>query len=93
MGANRRQLGAFLWSGALMVYVIGMISGLAIGSLLAWVLVKLMTHVFDPPPEALTVPSGYFGLLALTGLGAVAASMLIQLRKLTEPLSFSIRNL
>ncbi len=92
LGANRRQLGAFLWSEALMVYVIGMISGLAIGSLLAWVLVKLMTHVFDPPPEALTVPWGYFGLLALTGLGAVAASVLIQLRKPTESLSFSIRN-
>ena len=93
MGANRRQLGAFLWSEALMVYVVGMISGFAIGALLAWVLVKLMTHVFDPPPEALAVPWGYFGLLALAGLGAVAAVVLIQLRKPTEPLSFSIRNL
>jgi putative ABC transport system permease protein len=93
LGASPRQLGAFLWSEALLVYVAGMAAGLGIGVALAWVLVKLMTQVFDPPPETLYVPWSYLGWLALIGLIAVATSVLLQLRKPTEPLSFSIRNL
>ena len=93
LGASPRQLGAFLWSEALLVYLAGMAAGLGIGAALAWVLVKLMTQVFDPPPETLYVPWGYLGWLALMGLAAISASVLLQLRKPTEPLSFSVRNL
>ena len=67
--------------------------GFGIGAALAWGLVKLMTQVFDPPPETLYVPWGYLGWLAFIGLIAVAASVLLQLRKPTEPLSFAVRNL
>lgn len=91
LGANARQLGAFLWSEALAIYAIGLTSGIAIGWFIAWVLVKLMTHVFDPPPEALAIPWAYLALLALAGLTALAGSVLWQLRKRSEPLSFSIR--
>jgi putative ABC transport system permease protein len=93
IGARPRHLGAFLWSEAFIVYFTGMISGLAIGAALAWVLVKMMTHVFDPPPDALYVPWGYIGLLCITGLLAVCVSVLLQLRKRAEPLSFAIRNI
>jgi putative ABC transport system permease protein len=93
LGAAPRQLGAFLWSEALLTYFAGTAAGLGIGTALAWVLVKLMTQVFDPPPEALYAPWSYLGLLAAVGLGAVAISVFFQLRKPTEPLSFSVRNL
>jgi len=92
LGANARQLGAFLWSEALFIYVIGLTAGLAIGWALAWVLVKLMTHVFDPPPDVLAVPWAYLVFLALAGLAAMVESVLMQLRTRSEPLSFSIRN-
>jgi putative ABC transport system permease protein len=91
LGANARQLGAFLWSEALVIYALGLTSGIAIGWFIAWILVKLMTHVFDPPPDALAVPWAYLALLALAGLIALAGSVLWQLRKRSEPLSFSIR--
>ena len=91
LGANARQLGAFLWSEALFIYALGLTSGIAIGWLMAWILVKLLTHVFDPPPEALAVPWAYLAILALAGLAALAGSVLWQLRKPSEPLSFSIR--
>jgi putative ABC transport system permease protein len=91
LGAKARHLGAFLWSEALVVYVAGLVSGLAIGITLAWVLVKMMTHVFDPPPEALAIPWLYLALLALVGLAAVCASVMVQLRKRAEPLSFALR--
>ena len=92
LGANARQLGAFLWSEALLIYSIGLAAGLIIGWLLAWVLVKLMTHVFDPPPDVLAVPWAYLIFLALAGLAAMVGAVLLQLRKRSEPLSFSIRN-
>ncbi len=92
LGANARQLGAFLWSEALFIYVIGLAAGLSIGWLLAWVLVKLMTHVFDPPPDVLAVPWAYLVFLALAGLAAMVGAVLLQLRKRSEPLSFSIRS-
>jgi predicted lysophospholipase L1 biosynthesis ABC-type transport system permease subunit len=93
LGASPRQLGAFLWSEALLVYIAGMGAGFGIGVAMAWVLVKLMTQVFDPPPETLYVPWGYLFCLALVGLAATAVSVIVQLRKPTEPLSFSVRNL
>ncbi len=93
LGASAHQLGSFLWSEALLIYVAGMSAGLGIGVTLAWILVKLMTQVFDPPPLSLYVPWAYLGLLALVGLTSVVVSVLLQLRKPTEPLSFSVRNL
>ena len=92
LGASAQQLGAFLWSEALVIYGIGVTAGLGIGCLLAWVLIKLMTHVFDPPPDTLAVPWLYLLFLALAGLAALVATVLFQLRKRNEPLSFSIRN-
>lgn len=92
LGASSRNLGAFLWSEALLIYSAGMAAGLAIGWLLAWMLVKLMTQVFDPPPDALYIPWDYLGILAAIGLASVIVSVLIQLRKPNEPLSFAIRN-
>lgn len=93
IGARTRHLGAFLWSEALIVYVVGMTAGMAMGGGLAWVLVKMMTHVFDPPPEMLAVPWLYLALLAVTGLVAVCISVMLQLRRRAEPLSFAIRRI
>jgi putative ABC transport system permease protein len=93
LGAKARHLGAFLWSEALVVYVTGLVSGLAIGITLAWVLVKMMTDVFDPPPETLAIPWLYLALLALVGLAAVGASVMVQLHRRAEPLSFALRKL
>ena len=93
IGASSRQLGTFLWSEAVLIYSAGMIAGFGIGMALAWMLVKLMTQVFDPAPETLYIPWTYLGLLALVGLIALVVSVLLQLRKPNEPLSFSVRNL
>jgi hypothetical protein len=53
----------------------------------------LMTQVFDPAPETLYVPWNYLGWLAFLGLVAMIISVLMQLRKPSEPLSFAVRNL
>ena len=93
LGAKPHQLGAFLWSEALVVYGAGMGAGLGIGIALAWVLVKLTTNVFDPPPESLAIPWSYLATLAIVGAIAVSIGVGLQLRKRAEPLSFAIRRL
>ncbi len=71
IGAKPAQLGAFYWSEGALVILGGSVLGLMSGTTVAWMLVKLLTGVFDPPPEALVVPWGYLTLL----IGLVAASV------------------
>ncbi|RTM08413.1 MAG: FtsX-like permease family protein [Hyphomicrobiales bacterium] len=70
LGARPRQLGAFVWSEAALVTGSGMVLGLGAGTLIAYVLVKLLTGVFDPPPEVLSVPWLYLVALIVTAAGA-----------------------
>ncbi|TAT95976.1 ABC transporter permease (plasmid) [Rhizobium ruizarguesonis] len=70
LGAKPRQLGAFVWSEAALVVGGGMFLGLLTGVLIAYVLVKLLTGVFDPPPEALSLPWGYLAALVITATSA-----------------------
>ncbi|MBB3657245.1 putative ABC transport system permease protein [Rhizobium sp. BK650] len=70
LGATSRQLGAFVWSEAALVIGSGMVLGLLAGALIAYVLVKLLTGVFDPPPDVLSVPWLYLAALIVTAAGA-----------------------
>jgi putative ABC transport system permease protein len=70
LGATPRQLGAFVWSEAALVVGSGMFLGFFVGAIIAFVLVKLLTGVFDPPPEALSVPWGYLVVVVVTAAGA-----------------------
>ncbi|MHC2485348.1 ABC transporter permease [Rhizobium leguminosarum] len=70
LGAQPRQLGAFVWSEGALVTGSGMLLGLTAGMLIAYVLVKLLTGVFDPPPEVLSVPWFYLVTLIVTAAGA-----------------------
>ncbi|TWC39568.1 putative ABC transport system permease protein [Pseudomonas sp. SJZ079] len=76
LGAKPRQLGAFLWSEALLLFVIGTSSGILTGFALAWMLVKLLTGVFDPPPESLSVPWLYLVILVGVALVSVVCAVL-----------------
>ena len=91
LGATPQHLGAFLWSEAMVVFAFGTIAGLGLGWAIAWMLTKLMTQVFDPPPDTLYVPWDYLALLSLTGLAAVSISVLAQLRRTTDPLTSAMR--
>ncbi|MBB4245568.1 ABC transporter permease [Rhizobium tropici] len=70
LGARPKQLGAFVWSEAALVIGSGMVLGLLVGALIAYVLVKLLTGVFDPPPDVLSVPWLYLAALIVTAAGA-----------------------
>ena len=83
LGASLRRTASFLWSEAALVFVAASVLAALLGWLLAEMLVAMLQHVFDPPPDHLAVPWDFLALLAgatLLGgvLAAVAASMHIR---------------
>ena len=77
LGASLRQAAAFLWSEAALVLVAALALAALLGWLLAEMLVAMLQHVFDPPPDHLAAPWGF--LLALGGaalLGGLVSAVL-----------------
>ena len=67
LGASEAEVGGFLWSEALLILVPGAVIGAVIGVAAADMLVKLLSGIFDPPPDALSYP-----LLMLSGFVLVS---------------------
>ena len=74
LGAKPGQLGAFLRSEGLLVTTAGVLFGILTGFGVASVLVVMLAGVFDPPPEAISVPADY---ILVVILGAVAAATVV----------------
>ncbi|KLU66063.1 FtsX-like permease family protein [Desulfosporosinus acididurans] len=75
LGAKKRQLGAFVWSEGLVILTGGSLLGVILGLGVAEMLVKVLTGVFDPPPEVLSIPWGYLVLLAAAAISSTAAAI------------------
>ena len=76
LGAHARQLGGFVWCEVLVTGATGAILGAVAGWVLSQMLVKVLTGVFDPPPEHLAVPWAYLGIVAgIAILGLVVAAL------------------
>jgi putative ABC transport system permease protein len=85
LGASLRRAAGFLWSEALLVLVFSLALAALLGWLLAEMLVAMLQHVFDPPPDHLAVPWGFLlglGGAALVGGLAAAALAALQIRRL-----------
>ena len=80
LGAKTTQLGAFVWSEAVFVTVGGIVLAALGGWAISYVLVKILTGVFDPPPEHLFVPFLYLGSLVVVTAGAVVVASLTTVR-------------
>ncbi len=81
LGATARQRGRFLRSEASALLVSGLVGGLAIAGAISYLLVKVLTGIFDPPPTGATLPIGYLvalvlSVVAVTGLAVVALGRL-----------------
>ncbi|HEY2335729.1 MAG TPA: FtsX-like permease family protein [Solirubrobacterales bacterium] len=75
LGASLRDIGAFVRSEAIAVLAAALALAAALGWLLAEMLVAMLQHVFDPPPDHLAIPWGFLGLLALAAVvGALLAA-------------------
>ena len=93
LGAKQRQLGAFVWGESAFVTIGGVVLGVVIGAAITHMLIKVLTGVFDPPPDFLSIPWTYLGgVLALT-LAAVAVAGAWTLRSLRRPAIEELRDL
>lgn len=82
LGAGLRRIGAFVWSEAALVLTVALALATGLGVLLALMLVAMLEHVFDPPPDHLAVPWTYLGELALAAVAATAVAVAIGSRAL-----------
>jgi putative ABC transport system permease protein len=73
LGARTRIIQAFTWSEAGLVLVAGVLLAAVLGWLLSEMLIAMLQHVFDPPPDSLAVPWTYLAEL----IGAAIAGTLI----------------
>lgn len=80
LGASLREIGGFLWSEAALVLAAGIALAAGLGFLLAEMLVAMLQHVFDPPPDHLAVPWLFLGELAAAAIaaGLVASALAIR---------------
>jgi putative ABC transport system permease protein len=80
LGASLREIAAFIWSEAALVLTAGLALAALLGWLLAEMLVAMLQHVFDPPPDHLAAPWTF--LFALGGAavagGAIATLLALQ---------------
>jgi putative ABC transport system permease protein len=93
LGAKSRQLGGFVWGESLFVTTGGLILGTIAAVGIANMLVKVLSGVFDPPPDALTVPWTYLGAVVVLTVGAVGVAGSVILRTLRRPAIEDLRDL
>jgi putative ABC transport system permease protein len=92
LGASLRRVSAFLWSEVALVLGASLALASLLGWLLAEMLVAMLQHVFDPPPDHLAAPWAFLiGLAGTAALGAVVAAALAALRIRRLPLGAILR--
>lgn len=80
LGAREHQLGSFIWSEGLLILSLGSVIGVTLGFAVAQMLVKVLTGVFDPPPEVLCVPWGYILYLLAGAMISTIIVVIIAIR-------------
>jgi putative ABC transport system permease protein len=93
LGAKRGQLGAFVWGEAGLVTGVGLVLGALVAAGIATLLVKVLTGVFDPPPDSVAVPWGYLAAVLGLAVAATFAAGALTLRALRKPAIEELRDL
>jgi putative ABC transport system permease protein len=93
LGAKPRQLGAFVWGESAFVTAGGLLLGTVVAIGITNMLVKVLTGVFDPPPDFLSIPWTYLAAVVALTLAAVGAAGALTLRTLRRPAIEELRDL
>ena len=93
LGATLRSIGAFAWSEAALVLAAGLLLAAGLGLPLALMLVAMLQHVFDPPPDSLAIPWTYLAELAGAAIGTTTIAVAITAARLKRlPLGKHLRD-
>jgi putative ABC transport system permease protein len=82
VGATIRDIGAYLWSEAVIVLGASLLLAVVLGWMLSLMMVAMLQHVFDPPPDTMSVPWRFLLELGAVSLGACAVAVTVALRSL-----------
>jgi putative ABC transport system permease protein len=93
LGARSRQLASFIWAEAIFVTLGGAVLGILSGWGLSFVIVKILTGVFDPPPPHLFTPWAYLAALAVVTAVAIVVAGASVIRSVRQPTMDIIRDL
>jgi putative ABC transport system permease protein len=75
LGKSPRSIAAFIWTEIALIVVVASALAALLGWVLAEMLIAMMQHAFDPPPDHLAGPWGFLGTLALViVLGSLLAA-------------------
>ena len=74
LGASARQRAGFLWTEARAIVLAGVVGGLVTGGLVAAELVKILTGIFDPPPEHPAIPWTFVATVLATVVTTAGAA-------------------
>ncbi|GAA1962088.1 ABC transporter permease [Microbacterium deminutum] len=91
LGATPRQLRSLALVEAFTVSVGGLVAGALLGWGLSAALVGVLSGVFDPPPDTLTVPWWSLAGVAVAAVGAILISALIAAQNSKRPAIESLR--
>ena len=93
LGAQRKQLGGFVWGESAFVTAGGLALGAVVATAISLMLVKVLTGVFDPPPATPAVPWLYLAALVALTVAATGAAGAVTLRALRRPAIEELREL
>jgi putative ABC transport system permease protein len=93
LGARSRQLASFVWSEAIFVTMGGLVLGVLSGWTLSFIITKILTGVFDPPPPHLFIPWAYLAALGVVTCGAIGAAGTAVIQAMRRPAVDIIRDL
>ncbi len=82
VGAPLRRIAAFLWSEAVVVLALSLVLAAGLGLLLSLMLIAMLQHVFDPPPDHIAIPWGYLGVLLAATCGTALLAVAFATRGL-----------
>jgi putative ABC transport system permease protein len=82
-----------VWAESAFVALGGLVLGALVAAGISAMLVKVLTGVFDPPPDSLAIPGAYLGVAVLVLLGGSAAASALTLRGLRRPPLEALRDL
>ena len=89
LGARPPHLRAMVFSETGVLAVLGILAGILTGAALSVMLVKVLTGVFDPPPDTIAVPWLYLVTVIAVTAGALAAVSAAAVTMVTRPSTVS----
>jgi putative ABC transport system permease protein len=93
LGARARDVGGFVWSESLFVTLGGLVLGAIVAAGLSTLLIKVLTGVFDPPPDTVAVPWAYLSVTTVLTAGAIGTAGALTLRASRRPAIETLRDI